>query len=178
MGREGGWLKVKVIDGKAAGKTGYISQERVSKGAGSSQQGQALLDSNNKAVQKLTDPQALFYTQVGGRLIVLPASALKGTNQKEGVNADQVVHAFKERGSEVTVVYVTQAGDPTFDPIKWYSDASKGGMIDIWTDLMNQYGNGNGKPGPKPWNPLAISHRVILGMMLTESCCPLSFVVW
>ncbi len=153
LGREGGWLKVKVIDGKAAGKTGYISQERVSKGAAGSQQGQALLDGNNKAVQKLTDPQALFYTQVGGRLIVLPASALKGTNQKEGVNADQVVHAFKERGSEVTVVYVTQAGDPTFDPIKWYSDASKGGMIDIWTDLMNQYGNGNGKPGPKPWNP-------------------------
>lgn len=165
LGRTGGWLKVKILDGKAEGLIGFISQERVAQGLIShadKPQAGTILDHKSNNGKNFDDPNALFYAQVGGRLIVMPASTVKNSGQKGGPSHQQILHAFQDRGSQVTVVYVTHAGDPTFDPIKWYSDASNGGTIDIWSKMLKVQGNAGVEASagvvsagvtPKPWNP-------------------------
>ncbi len=169
-----GWLEVLVLDGELSGTKGYISSERVdsfSSGEGMDE-GEAYMDSiegrkvpEGEFQVESNYGEAIFYAQHGDRIFVVPADRVGIDPEEKTVNFDTLVHVFQDQGAgDVTTLYITYPDDDVYDPIEWYSQASMGGMVDIWGNLLHEFAQIIESMGAKDWNPRGMPPNLYVGV--------------
>jgi hypothetical protein len=162
-GRSGGWVHIEILSGDHQGKTGYISSERVVNLSQSEGRIESEPYSDELAGEKLEGEshklkagyeKAIFYSQEGDKIFVVPADRIEADPQKKTVDHQTLVHAFQDRGAMgFTTLYITYPGEDTYAPVKWYSEASQAGMMDIWGALLDELYQLTESMQGKEWNP-------------------------
>lgn len=165
-GRSSGWLEVEILSGDNKGQCGFISSERVENleatdGAINAEPYEEKLEIGDK-IENAAGPvpledgykDALFYAQEGDRIFVVPGDRIAVEPGAQVVEYQSLIHSFQERGATgFTTLYITYPGDEEFAPLEWYSQASMGGMLDIWGALLEEFANLIEKMNPPEWDP-------------------------
>ncbi|MEM6270680.1 MAG: hypothetical protein AAF998_14660 [Bacteroidota bacterium] len=165
-GRSSGWLEVEILSGENKGQCGFISSERVenleaTNGAINAEPYEEKLEIGDK-IESAAGPvpledgyrEALFYAQEGDRIFVVPGDRIAVEPGAQEVEYQSLIHSFQERGATgFTTLYITYPGDEEFAPLEWYSQASIGGMLDIWGALLEEFANLIENMNPPEWAP-------------------------
>ncbi len=165
-GRSSRWLEVEILSGENKGQCGFISSERVENleetdGAINAEPYEEKLEIGDK-IENAAGPvpleegyeDALFYSQEGDKIFVVPGDRIAVEPSAQEVEYQSLIHSFRERGATgFTTLYITYPGDEEFAPLEWYSQASMGGMLDIWGSLLEEFAGLMGQMNPPEFAP-------------------------